>query len=278
VFGSIWDIRQKLLSFNIGIVVKEIENFIREYFKKTGAKKLIIGLSGGVDSSTTLKLAVDSVGPRNVLALILPHYGITETSDIEDAYMVADTFGVEYITIELADICSIVKQRLSPFLDIDKKTYGNIIARLRMVTLYAFSNSMNGIVLGTSDKSERLIGYFTKWGDAAADIFPIADLYKSQVRKIALDIGIPRKIAEKPSSPGLWRGHRAEEEIGLGYDVIDPILYAMEELNIPPSQVKKIQGVRPEDVDKVVWLMEASRHKKITPYPCIQERIRNTIE
>jgi len=276
ILGRRENMKKQMLNFNSELVIMGIEQFIKKYFEETKTKKLIIGLSGGIDSSTTLKLAVDAVGPDNVLALVMPHYGITEKADIEDAYMVADKFGVECITIELADVCGLIKQKLVPYVDVGTKPYGNIIARTRMITLYAFSNSMNGIVLGTSDKSEKLIGYFTKWGDAAADIFPIVDLYKTQVRIIAKELGVPDKIIAKPSSPGLWRGHKAEEEIGMSYDRIDSILYALVELNILPDDLKKIGGVLPSEVDRIIELMQMSMHKRTSSYPEVQKLIKKT--
>ena len=271
---NIEQIKKLMLTCDWQLVIKKIIGFIEKHFEQSRAKKIIIGLSGGIDSSTTLALLIRSIGKENVIALVMPHYGITEREDLEDAYMVADKFGVEYINIELADICSNIKHRLSPFIEIDKKTYGNIIARTRMIVLYAFSNSMNGIVAGTSDKSERTIGYFTKWGDAAADIFPIVDLYKTQVREVARQLGVPNKIIMKPSSPGLWKGHLAEEEMGITYDKIDPILFAINELKIPPEKVKEIDGIDPIEVDHVIGMIETSEHKKAYPYPKVQDIIK----
>jgi len=271
--GSIEEVKRLMLSFDADKVAERIILFIREMFEESGAQKIVIGVSGGVDSSTTLKLLVDSIGRDKVLALIMPHQDITSRKDLEDAYMVADHFGVEYYTIEIADICSLIRHRLSPFMEFDEKTYGNIIARTRMITLYAFANSMNAIVAGASDKSERIIGYFTKWGDAAADIFPIMDLYKTQVRALARHIGVPESIAEKPSSPGLWKGHLAEEELGISYEKIDAILFAMNELHMGPEQIKKIEGIEEDEVELVLRLITTSEHKRKLYYPQVQDLI-----
>ncbi len=270
---SIDDVRKKMLEFDKGAVIREIVSFLRNFAESSGLDRFIVGLSGGVDSSTTLGLLVRAFGKNNVLALIMPHLGITLKRDLEDAYKVAESFGVEYATLELADICSLIKQRLSPFIELDKKAYGNIIARMRMIMLYAYANSIGGVVVGTSDKSERLIGYFTKWGDAAADIFPIADLYKTQVRAIAKHLGVPEDIVHKPSSPGLWRGHLAEEELGLTYEEIDPILFATQELGIPPVELSNIEGFDPKSIDAVVKMIRSTEHKRTIYYPKVQALI-----
>ncbi len=267
------EIRKMMLSFDRKSVSSEIGNFIREVFRESRARRIFVGLSGGVDSATTLKLAVDSVGKKNVLVLIMPHHGITSPKDLEDAYMLVDKFDVEYVTVEMADMCSLVKHRLAPYIEINTKTYGNIIARMRMITLYAFANSMGGIVAGTSDKSERLIGYFTKWGDAAADFFPIMDLYKTQVRILAKNIGVPQEITDKPSSPGLWRGHTAEGELGLSYETIDIILFAMYELGIPASRLTEIDGISERDVQHVLGMIKNTEHKRRLIYPKVQHLI-----
>ena len=262
-----------MISFDSRLVAERLGGFIREVFQKANAKKVLIGVSGGVDSATTLKLVVDSIGKDDIVALILPHHGITSTNDIEDAYMLVDRFGVEYVTIEIADLCSLIKHRLAPYIEVDTKTYGNIIARVRMITLYAFANSMNGIVAGTSDKSERLIGYFTKWGDAAADFFPIMDLYKTQVRALARYIGVPQKIVEKPSSPGLWRGHTAEGELGLSYETIDAILFAIYELGITARELAEIEGVSEKEIRHVLSMVKNTEHKRKIEYPQVQHLI-----
>ena len=270
---SMKDIRRIMLSFDSELVAKKLKEFIRNIFHEANARKVFIGVSGGVDSATTLKLTIDSVGKDNVIALIMPHHGITSVNDVEDAYTLVDKFGVEYTTIEIADMCSLIKHRLVPYIEVNTKTYGNIMARVRMITLYAFANSMNGIVAGTSDKSERLIGYFTKWGDAAADFFPIMDLYKTQVRVLAKHIGVPQKITEKPSSPGLWKGHTAEGELGLSYETIDTILFAIYEFGMTTEELVKVEGISEKEIQQVLNMIKSTEHKRKIAYPQVQHLI-----
>jgi NAD+ synthase len=139
------------------------------------------------------------------------------------------------------------------------------MARIRMNILYYYANIKGYIVGGTSDKSELQIGYFTKWGDGAADILPIADLYKTQVRALAKYLGIPRAIVEKKSSPRLWLNHLAEDEIGLGYETIDPILYLLVDRKLKPREVAKKLGTPAKKIDKVYGMIETSLHKRNMP-------------
>ncbi len=273
MISNIEALHSKMYSFEPREIIEKIISFVREFSKKHGIKKYIVGLSGGIDSSATLKIVADAIGEKNVIALIMPHKDITAREDMEDAYMVADEFGVEYYTIEIADICGIMRHRLAPFIEIDRKVYGNIMARTRMMILYAFANATNAVVVGTSDKSEHLIGYFTKWGDAAADIFPIMDIYKTQLRIIARETGVPEKIVKKPSSPGLWVGQTAEEELGIAYEVIDPILFAMYELKMKAEKIKAIKGIDPVVVDRIIEMINTTEHKRKIFYPRVQEYI-----
>ncbi len=260
------DLLNELLGFDRELFADKIEQFIREYVKKSGAKKCVIGLSGGVDSSTVLALTVNAVGAENVIALLLPHSGITPEVDISDALKLADKFGVEHKIIYIDPIASSVKSSLeAQNFGVDKVIYGNIQARTRMILLYAVSNYYNGLVVGSGDKSEILIGYFTKYGDGGVDILPIGDVYKLQVRELARYLGVPENIAYKPSSPRLWPGQEAASELGVDYKDIDPILYALIEHGLPPEEVKKIDGIRTDIVDLIVRRIVTNEHKRQFP-------------
>jgi len=260
-----------LLSINCSKVVREIIVFIKKYFEKAGAEKAVVGVSGGVDSSTTLMLSVRALGPKRVIALIMPHKGITPEDDIEDAKMIIKSAGVEYYEFEVSRIAKVYSEMFKEKrVELTRKTYGNILARTRMILLYAIANQFNGIVVGTGDKSEILLGYFTKYGDGGVDILPIGCLYKTQVRLVAKYLGIPDKIAFKPSSPRLWPGQTAEGELGFTYREIDPVLHALFELNYSPEKVVKELGVSLELVNRVLELHQKSEHKRrLPPVPAI---------
>jgi len=256
----------------INLDYSEIENkaldFIRRYVSSAGVNGAVLGLSGGVDSSVTATLLTKALGRENVLALIMPHKE-TSKSDVEDAVEVARLLGISYKVINIGEcVKSIIES--SPWLTklIDKVVRGNIIARVRMVILYYHANALKKLVAGTSDRSEYLLGYFTKYGDGAADFFPILDLYKTQVRMLAKYLGLPRKIYEKPSSPGLWKGHLAVEELGFDYDVIDQILYGYFEKKLAINELAKEIGLRIDDVKAILERVKKTEHKRAPlPYP-----------
>ena len=183
----------------------------------------ILGLSGGLDSSVVAALAARS--DKSVLGLIMPMKHITPEEDTNDAIELARLLGIDYKVIDITPIIDVYKDIL-PNHD---KALANLIARVRMTILYYYSNMLDAIVLGTSDKSEYMLGYFTKYGDGAADHYPIIHLYKTEVKELAKILGIPSKIIDKPSAPRLYsKDHTAEKELGLSYDEIDSILKSIE--------------------------------------------------
>lgn len=196
--------------------IKQITEFISKQVGEARADGVVIGISGGLDSAVVATLAVKALGKENVHGLFMPS-NTTPQADWDDVSKIAELLG---ITLEVADIDDIV----SLFNVCDIRARANVKARVRMTMLYAEANIANYLVLGTSDKSELAIGYFTKWGDGAADIQPIINLYKTEVKKIAKALGVPKSIIKKPSSPALVHGQTAEDELGFGYDEIDRML------------------------------------------------------
>jgi len=251
-----------------GKIVNKALDFIREYVSSSGVGGAVLGLSGGVDSSVTATLLAKALGREKVLALIMPHKE-TSKRDVEDAIEVARLLGIPCRVINIDDCIKSITTS-SPWLTklTDKVVRGNIIARIRMVILYYHANALKRLVAGTSDRSEYLLGYFTKYGDGAADFFPILDLYKTQVRMLAKYLGLPRKIYEKPSSPGLWKGHLAVEELGFDYDVIDQILYGYFEKKLTLNKLAKEVGLRAVDVKAILERVKKTEHKRAPlPYP-----------
>ncbi len=185
-------------------------------------------MSGGIDSNTIAALSALSLGGENVLGLMLPEKETFNPQDIQDAKTVADKFGIPTQQCDLTKALEGIYQSIPIFDSADRLCKGNIKARMRTVYIYYYANKLNRLVCGSSDKSEAMMGYFTKWGDVAADISPIMDLYKTQVRKLAQHIGIPAELAAKPSTPALWPEQSAEGELGIKYETLDLILFGLE--------------------------------------------------
>jgi len=217
-----------VLELNLPEVQKRITRFIREYVDKAGANGLILGLSGGVDSNTIAALSSLSIGGDKVLGLLLPERETSNQKDISDALSVAEKFKLKTQTCDITPVLKSFYATIPIFDQADRLCKGNIKARTRMVFLYYYANKLNRIVCGSSDKSETMMGYFTKWGDVAADISPIMDLYKTQVRKLAENLGIPADLAKKTATPALWPNQFAETELGMKYETLDLILFGLE--------------------------------------------------
>lgn len=262
------ELKDKVKQININFAIERITSAIRQYFTTTRANKAIIGISGGIDSSVTLALLVKALGKDRVKAVILPHTGLTPDEDIRDAENLARKFNVESIRIDISEIANKIRAKLNKENGIktDKLTYGNIVARTRMIILYALSNHINGLVVGSGDKSELLLGYYTKYGDGGVDILPIGDLYKTQVRVIGKALDIPETIINKPSSPRLWPGQKAEDELGADYETIDAILYALIELREPIDNVMNIRGVSKEVIINILKRVFNTEHKRRFPF------------
>jgi NAD+ synthase len=241
-----------VLELDLSEIEKRIRRFIKDYMENSGADGIVLGLSGGVDSSTTAALSSLAIGGDQVLGLMLPEKETYNPKDIDDAKLVAEKFGLKTQICDITAPLESFYKTILIFDAADKLCKGNIKARTRMIYIYYYANKLNRIVCGSSDKSETMMGYFTKWGDVAADISPIMDLYKTQVRKLAAHLGIPAELAAKPSTPALWPNQLAETELGIKYETLDLILYGLErfmateeiagQLNIENVLVKKVKS------------------------------------
>ena len=247
-----------MLEINEKEVVDIITRFIRKYVEKAGKKRVVIGLSGGIDSSVVLKLAVMALGKENVFSIFLPE-AATPLDEFEHSRLMAKITGVNYRMIDISQIVhSIVGKD-----EMDKIALGNIKARIRMIYLYKYANMLNALVCGTSNKTELLLGYFTKYGDGGSDFMPIGDLYQTQVYQIARYLEIPEEIINKPPTAGLWKGQTDEEELGLPYEKIDRILYGMERKR-NMDEIAKIAGVDIKDVERIFNMVRKNEHKRKT--------------
>ena len=248
-------------------VARGIEEFIKSKVDEAGASGVVLGVSGGVDSATTLFLAVRALGPERVRPLIMPDSSVTPQEDVEDAKMLVDMVGASAHLINIEPIVAVYKSTIPIYEsdEADRLPLGNLRARIRMCLLYYYANKNNLLVLGTGDRSEILIGYFTKYGDGAVDVLPIGILYKTQVRRLAKTLGVPERIAFKPSSPRLWPGQTAEGELGVSYEEVDLVLHAVFDRGVPWEEVPAVTGVDARKVQRIRELHERSHHKRNPP-------------
>lgn len=252
-----------------------ITNFIKDKVRNNNSTGVIIGLSGGIDSAVVCYLATNSIGPDKIFCIVMPDGAITPQSDIDDALEICSNLKIKYKIIYIDTIKKAFNQILDE--NTDKVLYGNLISRIRMCILYYYAGLENKLVLGTSNKTELLTGYFTKYGDGASDLLPIGDLYKMQVRTIATFLKISNKIISKKSSARLWKDQNTEKDLGLPFEVIDTILIS-DQNNVSKEKshhIKVIEEIKnkfsyvtDQEITKILSLKEKNKHKLFTPPIC----------
>lgn len=250
------------LRLDFKLAEEVITEFIRDVVDAARADGVVMGLSGGGDSAVTAALATKALGASRVKVFFMPDVESDKLSELI-AHKVADVLGLTLNTLDITDLveCFLGKVGLD-YTNAPKIAKGNVKVRARMTLLYLVANLENRLVLGASDRSEWLIGYFTKWGDGAADAYPIIGLYKTQVREFAKYLRLPPEVISRPPTPDLWPGHTAEGELGLTYDLIDEVLYRVFDEGIPPEKVPEISGIPRQVVEKVMELHRRSEHKR----------------
>ncbi len=236
-------------------VAKQIARWLRDYADKAGGRGYVVGLSGGIDSAVVAALCQRAVG-KEVLAAILPCHSLDE--DQAMAQLVVDAFGLRTVVVDLGEAYDSLMAALPP--DLDKLAYANIKPRLRMTALYSLAQGQGYLVAGTGNKSELMVGYFTKYGDGGVDLEPLGDLYKSQVRLLAHTLGVPHPIIERLPTAGLWPGQTDEGEMGITYDQLDSTLAAIE--------TGDTAGVDSALLAQVQHMISVSAHKRSMPPIC----------
>ena len=239
-----------------------IVDFIKSKVSKSKSKGIIVGLSGGIYSTLTAYLACEAVGKENVFGLTLPST-TTPTEDKIHGIDVAQKLGIKYKEIA---IDSVLNEYISiTQIENDDLAIGNLKARIRMSIIYYYANHENYLVGGTGNRSEILIGYFTKYGDGASDIEPIGDLYKTDVFKLSKFLGIPEEILNKPPRAGLWEDQTDEDEIGMSYELLDQILYLYTEKDMKNTEISENLDISADDVDMIINRIIRSEHKSKFP-------------
>ncbi len=240
--------------------VNELKSFIKSTVTKAGAKGVVIGLSGGIDSAVVTKLCADALGPENVLNVFMPSR-VTPPEDYKVTSELSTLWGTEFRVVDVQPAVD----ALAAVLLSDAETpleRGNISARCRMIVLYNLAKKRQYLVVGTSNQSEIMMGYFTKFGDGACDMTPLANLYKTEVRQMAALIGVPQPIIDKPPSAGLWEGQTDESDMGIKYEDLDKILYGMEQ-DRTDSQIAADTGLPKETISDIRRQVQSMEHKRL---------------
>ena len=248
------------LSINIKLAREILSGFIKSEITRVGMSRAVVGLSGGLDSALSCALAVDALGAENVLAVRMP-YKASSKDSLDHAQLLIDQLGVPSKTFEITDMVEPLF-KLDP--QITKMRMGNIMARERMIILYDQSEVFKGLVVGTSNKTEILLGYSTMYGDSASAMNPIGDLYKTQVRQLSRAMNIPAPIIDKAPSADLWEGQTDENELGFTYEEVDKLLYLLIDQRYSPQEAVEA-GFNEKFVIAVTTRVRRNQFKRMLP-------------
>lgn len=248
------------LTINTDLARLILTGFIRSEIRRVGFSRAVIGLSGGIDSALSFALAVEALGAENVLAVRMP-YRASSADSLEHAELLIEQFQTPSKTVEITDM---VEPLFTTDPDITKQRKGNIMARQRMIVLYDQSEVFKGLVVGTSNKTEILLGYSTLWGDMASALNPIGDLYKTQVRQLSRALGIPDAIVEKAPSADLWVGQTDENELGFTYEQVDQLLFLLVDQRYSARECVE-EGFDESFVKSVLTRVRRSQFKRMMP-------------
>jgi NAD+ synthase len=244
--------------------VERISRFLKAHADRTRARCLVVGMSGGLDSSVAAALCSRAVGGTRTLGFWIQEEETVNPKSMRDAEAVAERFGVKMEKVDMTTLTGAASKLLRPKQKTGPIPWGNVKARLRAMILYYYANLRRGLVVGTGDKSEIMLGYFTKYGDGACDIQPLADLYKTSLGDLARFLKLPARIYSKPSSPELWPGQTAENELGLSYKKLDLILWGLERW-IGPGEISEELSIPLRTVKHVQARWQQSEHKRRPP-------------
>ncbi|EMA53555.1 NAD+ synthase [Halococcus thailandensis] len=245
---------------------ERITDFVAERVEAAGATGGVLGISGGIDSTLTAYLAAEALGTDGLHGLVLPSE-VNSDENMSDAERVAEDLGIDYDVLAIEPI---VESFLDAFPDAgdeesERTAVGNLRVRVRAVCNYYLANRANRLVLGTGNRTESLVGYFTKYGDGAVDCHPIGNLYKLQVRQLARHVGVPDDLVDKTPTAGMWVGQTDEEELGIGYDTLDAILALRIDGPLSRTATARELGIDEDTVEHVEGLVARSEHKRHTP-------------
>jgi NAD+ synthase len=248
------------LSINPSLVRKLLTRFIHSEITRTGLSRAVLGLSGGIDSALVAYLAAEALGRDNLLCVRMP-YKTSSQDSLDHAMLVIKDLGVPHLDIPITEMADGL---ISKFPEMSNMRKGNIMARCRMITLYDQSEAFKGLVIGTGNKTEILLGYSTLYGDGAHALNPIGDLYKAQVRQLSREVGVPVEIIDKAPSADLWAGQTDEQELGFTYEEADKLLYLLVDHRYTPEECVEA-GFKREFVETVIRRVRRNHFKRVVP-------------
>jgi NAD+ synthase len=248
------------LTIDVGVVRKTLTDFIHNEITHAGFSHAVLGISGGLDSALACYLSAEALGAENVLAIRMP-YRTSSQGSLDDAQLVIDALGVQSLTIPITDM---VDPLINRFPNMDKRRKGNIMARQRMIILFDQSEDFKGLVVGTGNKTEILLGYSTLYGDSACAFNPVGDLYKTQVRQLASAMGIPQALIDKAPSADLWEGQTDEGELGFTYEEVDKLLDLLVDQRCSPEECVEA-GFAEDFVRTVLTRVRKNQFKRVLP-------------
>ncbi|MBM3292168.1 NAD+ synthase [Candidatus Bathyarchaeota archaeon] len=252
------------LNINCDVVKDKITCFISDQIKIAKVNGAVVSVSGGIDSAVTVALTAKAIGVSNVLALTLPERDVTPSEDVEDVISICNMLNLTCERIEITPILHMICKQIPNFNPENKIAFGNLKARVRMMIGYYYANLTNKMVIGTSNKTELYLGYFTKYGDGGVDVMPLGDLHKNQVRQLANHLKLPERIIKKPPSARLWVNQLTENELGLNYDMLDLIVFSFLK-GYNSEEIAKELKISVESVDNIIQRIKNNGHKRSLP-------------
>ena len=254
----------KDLEINCNKIECKIKDFIAEAIEKSGLEGAVVAVSGGIDSAVTLDLTVKALGVNRVTAVTMPERDVTPERDIMDVMLHCEQLNLTCNTVDITSILHVMQQSLPNYDHKDRIASGNIRSRMRMIIAYHYANKEHKMVMGTSNKTELLTGFFTKYGDGGVDLMPLADLYKHNIRQLAKYLKIPQNIIDKTPSPGFYVGQTDEAELGCDYNTVDLIVHLWEKGHIN-SEISDKLNIPIQTVNSIIHRIKANEHKRRLP-------------